>query len=65
MKKKPSKNCVLVTGANGFLGANVVRELNIREIPVRGMVRKKSNLLSLKGAKYKKVIGDCSNYEDF
>lgn len=40
---------VLVTGANGFLAANIIRELNRREVPVRGMVRKTADLRSLAG----------------
>ncbi len=49
---------VLVTGANGLFGANIVRELNRRGYAVRAMVRKNSNLLSLKGADYELVRGD-------
>jgi|WetSurSiteA1Bulk_404760.scaffolds.fasta_scaffold01424_5 dihydroflavonol-4-reductase len=39
----------LVTGANGFLASNVVRELNRRGFEVRAMVRPSANLLSLSG----------------
>ena len=55
---------VLVTGANGLLAANTIRELNSRGIEVRGMVRKTSNLLSLEGAEYVKVFGDMTSYTD-
>jgi dihydroflavonol-4-reductase len=40
---------VLVTGANGFLASNIIRELVRRNIEVRGMVRSNSNLKSLEG----------------
>lgn len=40
---------VLVTGANGLLGSNLVRELMDNQFEVKGMVRKNSKLLSLKG----------------
>lgn len=55
---------VLVTGANGLLAANIIRELNSRGIEVRGMVRKTSNLLSLDGVEYEKVFGDITNNKD-
>jgi dihydroflavonol-4-reductase len=38
---------VLVTGANGLLASNLVRELLQSGYEVRGMVRESSNLLSL------------------
>lgn len=55
---------VFITGANGFLASNIIRELNKRDIEVRGMVRENSNLLSLKTAKYEKVVGDINSYKD-
>lgn len=55
---------VLITGANGLLAANTIRELNHRGIPVRGLVRKTSNLLSLEDAQFEKVYGNIINYED-
>jgi dihydroflavonol-4-reductase len=55
---------VLITGANGFLASNIIRELNKKEIDVKGMVRENSNLLSLKTAKYEKVVGDINNVGD-
>ena len=39
----------LVTGANGLLGSNIVRELENRKIPVRAMVREDANIRSLHG----------------
>jgi dihydroflavonol-4-reductase len=39
----------LVTGANGLIGANLVRELLARRVQVRGVVREHSNLAALAG----------------
>ncbi len=44
-----TKEKVLVTGANGLLGAHIVRELLKRNYSVRVLVRKNSNLSALKG----------------
>lgn len=51
---------VLVTGANGFLANNVIRELNRRNIDVRAMVRPSANLNALSGLKYEIFTGDFS-----
>ncbi|MEM6377265.1 MAG: NAD-dependent epimerase/dehydratase family protein, partial [Bacteroidota bacterium] len=40
---------VLVTGANGFLGANVVRQLLKSGYTVRAMVRPNANRIALEG----------------
>jgi len=40
---------VLVTGANGLIGANLVRELLDRDVEVRGLVRASSDLSALTG----------------
>jgi dihydroflavonol-4-reductase len=42
----------LVTGATGFIGAHVVRELTARGHHVRALVRPGSNLRALEGAEY-------------
>lgn len=55
---------VLVTGANGFLANNIIRELNKRRVPVKGMVRRTSNLLSLQGANYERVIGNVNHLNE-
>jgi len=55
---------VLVTGANGFLASNIIEELIDRGMEVRGMVRKTSNLLSLEGLPYEKIIGNISEAKD-
>ncbi len=48
----------LVTGANGFVGANLVRELLSAGHEVRAFVRPKSDLRSLKGLEMETVFGD-------
>ena len=49
---------VLVTGANGLLGANVVRELNDRRYDVRILARENSDLTGLEGISYERIQGD-------
>jgi dihydroflavonol-4-reductase len=48
---------ILITGANGFLASNIIRELNRRNIQVRGIVREHSDLRSLEGAEAELVKG--------
>ncbi len=55
---------VLVTGANGFLASNLIRELLYAGYDVRGMVREGSNLLSLKRAEFELFTGDISKQSD-
>jgi dihydroflavonol-4-reductase len=55
---------VLVTGANGFLASNVIRELVARGIEVRGMVRANCNEKSLQGLTIELVRGNIVNYRD-
>lgn len=55
---------VLVTGANGLLGSNIVRELEKRGLEARAMVRPNARLLSLKGCKPEYFFGDITLYED-
>lgn len=55
---------VLVTGANGLLGSNIVRELEQRGLEARAMVRPNARLLSLKGCKPEYFFGDITLYED-
>jgi dihydroflavonol-4-reductase len=55
---------VLVTGANGFLAANVVRELISRGYHVRGMVRENADLRSLEDISFEIFKGSISNVSD-
>jgi dihydroflavonol-4-reductase len=53
-------NC-FVTGASGFIGANLVHELVARGHTVRTLLRKGSDVRGLKGAQYEPVYGDVSD----
>ena len=55
---------ILVTGANGFLASNIIRELNKRQLPVRGLVRKTANMSSLDGARVEIVYGSYCQREE-
>lgn len=55
---------VLVTGANGFLASNVIRELLSRSTEVRGMLRNSCNERSLQGLSLELVRGNIVNYSD-
>ncbi len=55
---------VLVTGANGLLASNLVRELLQSGYEVRGMVRESSNLLSLKKVDVELFKGEITNQAD-
>lgn len=55
---------VLVTGANGLLASNLVRELLDSGYEVRGMVRENSNLLSLKKVDIELVKGVITSQTD-
>jgi dihydroflavonol-4-reductase len=47
-----------VTGASGFIGANLVHELAARGHRVKALVRAESDLRGLAGADFERVIGD-------
>ena len=49
-----------VTGASGFIGANLVHELNVRGHEVRALLRPGADVRGLKGAQYEPVTGDVS-----
>ena len=53
-------NC-FVTGASGFIGANLVHELEARGHSVKALLRKTSDLRGLEGAQYEFVEGDLSD----
>jgi dihydroflavonol-4-reductase len=55
---------VLVTGANGFLAANVVRELLARNFEVRGLVRKNADTRSLQGVLFEIFYGNITDPDD-
>ena len=47
-----------VTGGSGFIGANLIHELNARGHEVRALLRPGSDVRGLKGATYERVEGD-------
>jgi dihydroflavonol-4-reductase len=55
---------ILVTGANGLLGAHVVRELLNKKFLVRVLVRPESNLRALEGLKIEVFKGQVTQKED-
>lgn len=54
---------VLVTGANGLIGAHVVRVLLQRDYTVRVFVRATSDLRSLEGLPVETMVGDVMQYD--
>lgn len=58
------KGKVLVTGATGLLGSNIVWQLNQKGYSVKIIVRKGSSLKSLKGCKYEIYEGNITNVWD-
>lgn len=55
---KSSKPKVLVTGATGFIGANLVRELLRSGFKVRALVRKESDRRNIEGLDMELAFGD-------
>src|SRR5262252_5265216 len=53
-------NC-FVTGASGFIGANLVHELAARGHQVKALLRPGSDLRGLAGAEFERVEGDVSD----
>ena len=49
-----------VTGASGFIGANLVHELVVRGHQVKGLLRPESDTHGLQGADFERVNGDVS-----
>src|SRR5690606_39032470 len=56
---------VLVTGANGFVGSWLVRELNKQNHDVKILARKSSDLSELNGTDYELCIGDVTDLDSF
>ncbi|MGB0579355.1 MAG: hopanoid-associated sugar epimerase [Limisphaerales bacterium] len=50
-----------VTGGSGFVGANLVHELNARGHEVRCLLRANADLRGLEGTHYEKIPGDLSD----
>ena len=50
-----------VTGASGFVGANLVHELNARGHSVKALLRPKADVRGLAGAEFERVSGDVSD----
>ncbi len=53
-------NC-FVTGASGFIGANLVHELSARGHRVKALLRPRADVRGLEGADYERVDGDVSD----
>lgn len=54
---------VLITGANGFLGSAIVRQLLAAGYSVKGMLRAESQTFTLEGLDIEETIGDVRNSE--
>ncbi len=52
-----------VTGGSGFIGANIVHELNARGHSVRCLLRPGADMRGLQGAEYEAVPGDVGDVE--
>src|ERR1051325_4646868 len=50
-----------VTGASGFIGANLVHELNARGHEVKALMRPTADVRGLAGAQFERVTGDVSD----
>src|SRR5437773_9371242 len=53
-----------VTGASGFIGANLVHELVARGHHVKALLRPGSDLRGLQGADFERVNGDVSDHKE-
>ena len=54
---------ILITGANGFIGSNIISELMANNTPITAMVREKSSIDYLKSIKCYNII-QTDNYLD-
>ena len=50
------QNRILITGANGFIGSNIISELMASNIPITALVREKSDIDYLKSIKCYNII---------
>ena len=57
------QNRILITGANGFIGSNIIYELLANNTPITALVREKSNIDYLKSVKCYNII-QTDNYLD-
>jgi dihydroflavonol-4-reductase len=62
LKRKEFMKC-FVTGASGFIGANLVHELVAQGHRVKLLVRPKSDLRGLQGAEFESIEGDVNQSE--
>jgi len=53
----------LVTGANGFIGSSIVKDLLKDGVEVKALVREKSNTKNIDGLDIEKVYGDIRDKE--
>ena len=63
MKATISRKKILVTGATGFIGSNLVRELVKKGAIVTVLIRKKKDSSKFKDVKVKIAVGDLTNYK--
>lgn len=63
MVSSPAVNC-FVTGASGFIGANLVHELVARGHRVRALLRPGADVRGLAGVAYERVGGDITDKSD-
>jgi dihydroflavonol-4-reductase len=57
-RRKEESRLILVTGATGFIGTNLVQQLASGDEPVRILRRQSSNMLGLEGLPIEEVVGD-------
>ena len=63
LKPRPEIGKILVTGATGYIGGRLVRELMIRGYAIRVLVRSESPDFSILWPGVEIFVGDALNYE--